>query len=79
MEYKTNRNSIIRMIASALAVINMVVVTFGGDAISIADDKIYAVASVIALVITVAVGVYKNNATRLFGGLCRTIKEYVNQ
>lgn len=73
MEYKTNRNSILRMITSGLAVINMIVITLGGDAINIADDKLYVIASCIALVVTVVVGVYKHNATSPLGCLIRDI------
>lgn len=71
MNFSTNRNSIIRFVTTALAVINMIVVTFGGDAVTIADDKLYVVASIIALVVTVTAVAYKHNATTPLGCLIR--------
>lgn len=73
MNFSTNRNSIIRFVTTALAVINMIIVAFGGDTVAIADDKLYIIASIIALVITVSVAVYKNNATTPLGCLMRDI------
>lgn len=71
MNFSTNRNSIIRFITTALAVINMITVAFGGDAIAIADDKLYVIASSIALVVTVCIVAYKHNATTPLGCLTR--------
>lgn len=75
----TDKNSVIRMIVSALTSINLIVVAFGGQAITISDNVLYLIASVIAFVVTVGIAIYKNNATSKFGMLCKKIKTYVKK
>ena len=73
MNFSTNRDSIIRGIVSGLAVINMILVAFGKEQIAFADDKMYMIASAIALVVTVFIAWYKHNSTSPLGCLIRRI------
>lgn len=71
MNFDTNRNSIIRGIVTALAVINMIIIEFGGNEIAISDSRIYLVGSALALIVTAFLAWYKHNATTPLGCLVR--------
>lgn len=75
----TDKNTIARIIVSAITSINMIILAFGGEAIAISDSTLYLVSSIIAFVITVGYAIYKNNPTSTFGMLCKRIKGYVKE
>ena len=79
MNFSTNRDSVIRMVTTAIAVINAVLVMLGVDAISVADHTVYVIASGVALIVTVVIAVYKHNATSPLGCLIRKIYDLANK